>query len=140
MIRLLCCALAILLFQGCGDSSHSLPGAGQWRVVNYWAIWCAPCREEIPELNALDRNTELLVYAVNYDGKKGDELRSQAAELGIAFALLEEDPGAALGIERPRVLPTTLLITPQGRVSDTLVGPQTRESLMAIWRLRKGPE
>jgi thiol-disulfide isomerase/thioredoxin len=71
MIRLLCCALAILLFQGCGDSSHSLPGAGQWRVVNYWAIWCAPCREEIPELNALDRNAELLVYAVNYDGKKG---------------------------------------------------------------------
>ena len=77
---------------------------------------------------------------MNYDGKKGDELRSQAAELDIAFALLEEDPGAALGIERPRVLPTTLLITPQGRVSDTLVGPQTRESLMAIWRLRKGSE
>ena len=67
MSRLLCCALAILLFQGCGDSSHSLPGAGQWRVVNYWAIWCAPCREEIPELNALDRNAEFLVYAVNYD-------------------------------------------------------------------------
>jgi thiol-disulfide isomerase/thioredoxin len=138
MTRLLWCVLAILLLQGCGENSSALPGAGQWRVVNYWAIWCTPCREEIPELNALDRHTELQVYAVNYDGKKGDALRSQAAELGIAFALLEEDPGTELGIERPRVLPTTLLITPQGQVSDTLVGPQTRESLTKIWHQRKG--
>lgn len=138
MTRLLWSTLAILLLHGCGENSHALPGAGQWRVINYWAIWCAPCREEIPELNALDRDTELLVYAVNYDGKKGAELRSQAAELGIAFALLEEDPGAELGIEKPRVLPTTLLVTPQGQVSDTLVGPQTRDSLTAIWRLRQG--
>ena len=138
MTRLLWSTLAILLLQGCGENSHALPGAGQWRVINYWAIWCAPCREEIPELNALDRDTELLVYAVNYDGKKGAELRSQAAELGIAFALLEDDPGAELGIKRPRVLPTTLLVTPQGQVSDALVGPQTRDSLTTIWRLRQG--
>ena len=121
---------------GCTQPGDELPGAGQWRVINYWAIWCAPCREEIPELNALDDNTELVAFAVNYDGQRGDALQSQAAEMGITFTLLEQDPGATLGIKRPRVLPTTLLVNPEGAVTDTLVGPQTQESLLAVWRGR----
>ena len=127
---------ASLGLQSCTQPVDELPGAGQWRVINYWAIWCAPCREEIPELNALDDNTELVAFAVNYDGQTGEALKSQAAEMGITFTLLEQDPGTALGIERPRVLPTTLLVNPQGAVTDILVGPQTQESLLDVWRGR----
>ena len=65
--------------QGCTQPVDELPGAGQWRVINYWAIWCAPCREEIPELNALNDSTELMVFAGNYDGQMGEALLSQAA-------------------------------------------------------------
>jgi thiol-disulfide isomerase/thioredoxin len=122
--------------QSCTQPVDELPGAGRWRVINYWAIWCAPCREEIPELNALDDRTDLMVFAVNYDGQNGEALQSQAAEMGITFTLLEQDPGGALGVERPRVLPTTLLVNPKGAVTDTLVGPQTQESLLAVWRGR----
>jgi len=135
MKRLLCCITALLSLWGC--ESDPLPGNGQWRIINYWAIWCAPCREEIPELNELDRSTELLVLAVNYDGKTGDELASQAAEMGITFALLEQDPRATLSVARPKVLPTTLLVSPDGQVTDTLVGPQTREGLLALWQTRR---
>ena len=135
MKRLLCCITALLSLWGC--ESDPLPGNGQWRIINYWAIWCAPCREEIPELNELDRNTELVVLAVNYDGKTGDELASQAAEMGITFALLEQDPRAKLSVARPKVLPTTLLVSPDGQVTDTLVGPQTREGLLALWQTRR---
>lgn len=135
MKRLLCCITALLSLWGC--ESDPLPGSGQWRIINYWAIWCAPCREEIPELNELDRSTELVVLAVNYDGKTGDELASQAAEMGITFALLEQDPRATLSVARPKVLPTTLLVSPDGQVTDTLVGPQTREGLLALWQTRR---
>jgi len=135
MKRLLCCITALLSLWGC--ESDPLPGNGQWRIINYWAIWCAPCREEIPELNELDRSTELVVLAVNYDGKTGDELASQAAEMGITFALLEQDPHATLSVARPKVLPTTLLVSPNGHVTDTLVGPQTREGLLALWQTRR---
>lgn len=135
MKRLLCCITALLSLWGC--ESDPLPGNGQWRIINYWAIWCAPCREEIPELNELDRSTKLVVLAVNYDGKTGDELASQAAEMGITFALLEQDPRATLSVARPKVLPTTLLVSPDGQVTDTLVGPQTREGLLALWQTRR---
>ena len=135
MKRLLCCITALLVLWGC--ESDPLPGNGQWRIINYWAIWCAPCREEIPELNELDRSTELVVLAVNYDGKTGDELASQAAEMGISFALLEADPHVTLNVARPKALPTTLLVSPDGHVTDTLVGPQTREGLLALWQTRR---
>ena len=120
----------------CQDQHVALPAQGQWRVVNYWAVWCGPCREEIPELNRLHKGTDLVVYAVNYDGKQGEELASQAATMNIEFTILAQDPGPALGVERPRVLPTTLLVDPAGRVTDTLVGPQTQETLLAVWRTR----
>ena len=101
-----------------------------WLLINYWATWCAPCRKEIPELNQLARSAPgLTVYAVNFDGVTGEELIAQAADLGIEFTLLSEDPGPALGITQPRVLPTTLLVDPQGAVVATLIGPQTEAGL-----------
>jgi thiol-disulfide isomerase/thioredoxin len=101
-------------------------------VVNYWAEWCKPCIKEIPELNELAQaNPELRVFGVNYDGFTGEELAQQVQKLGIEFPLLAEDPATRLGTARPVVLPTTLILTPDGELAATLVGPQTLESLLA---------
>ena len=103
---------------------------GQWVVINYWAQWCKPCIEEIPELNALDQKYEqVTVLGVNYDGAIGEALAQQQTRLGLAFASLEADPSAQLGIPRPIVLPTTLILDPDGQLAASLVGPQTIESL-----------
>ena len=104
---------------------------GKWLVLNYWAVWCAPCREEIPELNAFARARaeDVIVYGVNYDGAQGGELRAQAAELGIGFPLLRGDPAAVLGYAAPTALPTTIIIAPGGEAHARLLGPQTKSSL-----------
>ena len=103
---------------------------GQWVVINYWAQWCKPCIKEIPELNALDsKYPQVAVFGVNYDGLTGDELAQQVSELNIDFPTLAEDPAPRLGTARPMVLPTTLVLNPDGRLAQTLVGPQTLESL-----------
>ena len=103
---------------------------GRWTVINYWAEWCKPCIKEIPELNELAREyPDLAVVGVNFDGAAGEELADQISQLGIAFPVLAEDPAARLGIPRPAVLPTTLILDPQGKLAQTLVGPQTLESL-----------
>jgi len=104
---------------------------GRWVVVNYWAEWCKPCIKEVPELNELNALDEVTVLGVNFDGVTGDELAEQLKKLGIDFATLPEDPAEALGTERAVVLPTTLVFNPDGQLIQTLVGPQTLESLLA---------
>lgn len=104
--------------------------SGRWVVINYWAIWCKPCIKEIPELNQLARQyPELAVVGVNYDGLNGAELDQQLQQLDIHFPMLDTDPAAELGLARPVVLPTTLILNPEGQVDQVLVGPQTLQSL-----------
>lgn len=126
----------VMLLAGCEmDRSPPAPLTleslrGRWVVVNYWATWCAPCIREIPELNALgEQYPQVAVLGVNYDGVTGPELEQQLAALGINFPILEADPASELAIARPVVLPTTLILDPDGRLRDTLVGPQTLDSL-----------
>ena len=112
-----------------GNESH---WAGRWLVVNYWAEWCAPCRKEIPELNALHRDrreTGIVVLGVNYDGIEGEELGQLAERMNIEFPVLAADPAMRWQIERPQVLPTTVLINPQRQVQAALQGPQSQQSL-----------
>lgn len=107
---------------------------GEWLIINYWAVWCKPCIEEIPELNALNSLPGVAVVGVNYDGATGPALVEQLQKLQISFPTLAADPAAALGIARPSVLPTSLVLDPEGRLHQTLVGPQTIESLQAATR------
>lgn len=127
-----------LLLLGCGETGNApdlATSRGHWVVINYWAQWCKPCIKEIPELNQLARqHPEIHVLGVNYDGATGEELSQQVRALGIEFPLLEQDPSAALGISRPAVLPTTLIISPEGELRESLVGPQTLDTILAATR------
>jgi thiol-disulfide isomerase/thioredoxin len=105
---------------------------GQWVVINYWAEWCKPCIKEIPELNALDRRYDkVTVLGVNYDGATGAGLEQQRQQLGVEFGSLQQDPAAQLGVPRPVVLPTSLILDTNGVLVATLVGPQTEQTLAA---------
>lgn len=106
---------------------------GNWVLINYWAPWCKPCIEEIPELNKLHHDyAEITVLGVNYDGTTGEALAEQVKKLGVKFPTLEHDPSGSIGTPRPVVLPTTLVLGPDGKMAATLHGPQTVESLLAV--------
>lgn len=107
---------------------------GKTLFINYWAEWCAPCRDEIPELNELyeEHGDRLIVLAVNADGVSGEALSDQLERMGIEFPSLPGDPRPIWGQTPTGALPETLVITPDGELHDVLLGAQTGEDLIAI--------
>lgn len=107
---------------------------GQWLVINYWAQWCAPCRTEIPELNALEKQLKgqsVQVLGVNFDALQGEKLSRAAQDMGITFTVLEQDPAERYQLPRAEVLPVTYIVDDQGRMRERLLGEQTAAGLSA---------
>lgn len=143
-IRLLT-ILLLLAATGCSDREKGyalLDGGridfdqlhGKVVLINYWAEWCKPCREEIPELNEFQRShsDRVQLLAVNYDGVTGEALQQQAAALAIDFPVLLDDPRQQFGVKPSGVLPETLVIDAAGNYRQVLLGPQTEEKLAAL--------
>lgn len=116
-----------------GDSIN-VTAPGKVLVINYWAVWCSPCRKEIPELNELAAHhaKTLSVLGVNFDGSQDDRLAQEVSKLNIQFPNLIADPRLVWGLEPVSVLPETLIISPEGLLLHRLVGPQTIASIEAL--------
>ena len=123
-----------------GESANLADYDGQWVVINYWAEWCAPCREELPELNELNARAEVQVLGVNFDGIQGEPLTTLIEKMGIEFPVLLADPRARWQLEQPSVLPTTLVLTPDGVLEHQLTGPQTLAELLQLFGLAGAAE
>lgn len=130
----------LLALAGCAREEEPTAAAdalrqpGRWLLVNYWAEWCKPCLEEIPELGAFagKHAGTARVVLVNFDGVTGEALQQQARALGIPpELLLDRDPARELGLARPQALPSTFVIDPSGAQRTVLLGPQTVASLEA---------
>jgi len=134
----ICLMLMVIVCSGCGQVEFTFIDGqqkslnsfkGGWVVVNYWATWCKPCIEEIPELNKLNQSDDVIVFGVNYDGLTGEELSNEAKVLGINYDLIVMDPSENIKIKRPSALPATALIDRNGITRSVLYGPQTMRSI-----------
>lgn len=106
----------------------------RWVVVNYWATWCGPCIKEIPELNTLaaTHSDRIVVLGVNWDAPEGEAALAQARKMKIEFPVYTAEPAARLKIEKPDVLPTTFVFAPGMVLRETMLGPQTEASILAV--------
>jgi len=123
------------------DTSGHQEALSQWKgkvlVVNFWATWCAPCREEMPEFVKVQG--ELGSRGLQFVGIAVDEPEKAehfARELGVNYPVLIGGYGAielsrTLG-NRVVALPFTIIVDRRGRVAQTHLGPLKPSELRAI--------
>jgi thiol-disulfide isomerase/thioredoxin len=93
-------------------------------LLNFWATWCDPCREEMPSLQALARRHEsdgLAVLMVNYRESEST-IRRFLERTPLALPVLLDRDGSAARAWTSRVFPTTVLIDRSGRPRHQVVG------------------
>ncbi|MGH7205781.1 MAG: TlpA family protein disulfide reductase [Nitrospiraceae bacterium] len=121
-----------------GQSVNSESLRGKVVMINFWATWCGPCREEMPALQRLRQRfkaNEFELLAVTTEQQK-EAIDGFVKALGLTFPIvLDEttDVSAAFGV---RGLPTTVLIGKNGQVLGRAVGPRGWDSREAVSLIR----
>lgn len=96
---------------------------GRVVVVNFWATWCGPCKEEMPSLQALHSadGTPPVVIGINVKEPASTVKRFANAQ-GLTFPLVLDPHGEITRRWGVRVYPTTVLIGPDGQARWRVVG------------------
>lgn len=103
---------------------------GKPALINFWAAWCEPCREEAPELERFDRALGGAGNLVGIDyTDRSDRARDFIRQYGWTFPILSDPDGIYGAKYRFSGLPTTVVLDPKGRIVETLRGPQSKEDL-----------
>ena len=120
--------------------AFTLPGAngdvalesfrGKAVLVDFWASWCGPCRQSFPWMNDLQKrygDKGLAIVAVNLD--KDRELADRfLAEVPATFTVVFDPAGKTAESYKVKAMPTTFLVSPDGKVLLTHTGFDARHA------------
>ena len=107
---------------------------GQWVLLNFWATWCEPCRDEIPELNAFYRRLghRLAVVGINVREPRPTVSRF-AGEFAMAYPVVLDGDGRVAERYRVRGFPESWLVDDRGILRRLWLGPLTFEGLQQAY-------
>jgi cytochrome c biogenesis protein CcmG/thiol:disulfide interchange protein DsbE len=107
---------------------------GEPALINFWASWCEPCRQEAPELERFQRSLQgSHLVGVDYTDREAAG-RDFVHEYGWTFPILDDPDGVYGARYHLNGLPTTVVLDADGRIVETLRGPQTAADLRAALR------
>jgi len=107
---------------------------GKWVIVNYWATWCVPCIKEMPDISRfVAAHENVVAIGLAYEDSEPADVKAFLAKHPVAYPIaqvtLDQPPK---DFDEPRGLPTTYLISPDGKVAKHIVGPVTEASLEGL--------
>ena len=127
---------AKLLLLNENSTSTEIFKSDQFYLLNIWASWCAPCRDEHPILMSLSKNNKLTMIGMNYkDNKKN--AKSFLDELGNPYEKIIVDKNGTNSIEWGAFgVPETFIIY-NNKIIKKYIGPLNQEFFLEIQNLIK---
>ncbi len=107
---------------------------GKWVIVNYWATWCPPFQDEIPDLvdfHDRHKDKDAVVLGINFEDIDQKQLAAFVESFMISYPVLRSEPELMTPLGSIPGLPTTFIIDPDGSPVARQVGPITGKQLDA---------
>jgi len=102
---------------------------GRVSIVNVFASWCVPCREEHPVLLTLAKDSRIRLVGLNYKDDPANARRF-LGQIGNPYAAVGTDPSGRIGIDWGVYgVPESFVIAPDGTIAYKFIGPLTEDSL-----------
>ncbi len=120
--------------RGQDGARYNLPTLhGKWVLVNFWAPWCPPCLQELPELQALKqhyRNLQVIGVAVMYKSNK--EVNDTAQKYAVTYPIVLGTEDIASDFGEVAGMPTSFLYSPDGLLVHKFEGPITQGEIVRM--------
>jgi len=131
-------ALALPPLEGLVHEGRPVPGldpaafSGRVTLVNVWASWCVPCRDEHPYLEKLARDRRFTLVGINYKDA-AENARRFLGRYGNPFAAVGVDPGGRAAIEWGVYgVPETFLVGRDGKIAYKQIGPIDQRAFIRL--------
>lgn len=105
---------------------------GQVTVVNVWASWCVPCRDEHPLLTELSKRNDIKLFGINYKDDP-ENARRFLGTLGQPFAAIGADQSGRVAVNWGVYgVPETFVVDGAGMIRYKWIGPLTPQALTGV--------
>lgn len=113
------------------QTHHLKEYRGKWVFVNYWAGYCVICAKEIPTLIRFQKENpdNVVVLGVNYGAETDQVIKADMKRLRFNYPIIPGQPNILNNFGKVVGTPTTVIISPEGKMVKKVVGRQTLEEL-----------
>lgn len=110
---------------------------GKKVILNFWATWCPPCRQEMPDMEKFytenkDSGIEILAVNLLQTEKGPAEVSAFIQDFGITFPVVVDEQGSVGKLYKVSSIPASFIIDSEGVIQRKIVGPMTYDSMKSM--------